>query len=118
MSLFKEKKQDFLGVDIGTSSIKIVQLTNDRGRARLVTYGMIDIGYDIIRNKTPESEKMIVASIKKLLERSRVSTKMCSTALPTFSVFSSVISLPKMDKRDMDSAVRWEAKKFITFPIE
>lgn len=118
MGLFKEKKQDFLGVDIGTSSIKIVQLANDKGKARLVTYGMIDVGADITRNKTPETARIIIQALKKLTEKSKVSTKMCSAALPTFSVFSSVISLSKMDKVDMDSAVKWEAKKFIPFPIE
>lgn len=118
MGLFREKKQDFLGVDIGTSGIKIVQLANDNGRARLVTYGMIEMNSDLIRNKTPQLLKAVSVSMKKLLERSHVSTRLASAALPTFSVFSSVISLPKMDKVDMDSAVKWEAKKFIPLPME
>ncbi len=118
MGLFKEKKQDFLGVDIGTSGIKIVQLANDNGKARLVTYGMIEMNSDLIRNKTPQLSRAVGISMKKLLERSHVSTKLASAALPTFSVFSSVISLPKMGKLDMDSAVKWEAKKFIPLPIE
>ncbi len=118
MGLFKEKKQDFLGIDIGTSGIKIVQLANYNGKARIVTYGMVEMNSDLIRNRTPRLLKDVSVSIKKLLEKSRVSTKICSAALPTFSVFSSVISLPKMDKVDMDSAVKWEAKKFIPLPME
>ena len=118
MDLFSKKKQDFLGVDIGTSSIKIVQLAREGNKAKLVTYGMVDVDADIIRNKTPETIKLITQALEKLIEKSRVSTKMCSTALPTFSVFSSVISLPQMTKNDLKSAVKWEAKKFIPFPIE
>lgn len=118
MDLFGKKKEDFLGVDIGTSSIKIVQLTKEGNKAKLVTYGMIDVDTDIIRNKTPETIKLIAQALEKIIERSRVSTKICSTALPTFSVFNSVISLPQMTKSDLASAVKWEAKKFIPFPIE
>jgi type IV pilus assembly protein PilM len=118
MDLFSKKKQDFLGVDIGTSSIKIVQLAREGSKAKLVTYGMIDVDADIIRNKTPESIKLIARALERLIEKSRVSTKLCSTALPTFSVFSSVISLPQMTRNDLTSAVKWEAKKFIPFPIE
>jgi type IV pilus assembly protein PilM len=118
MDLFNKKKQDFLGVDIGTSSIKIVQLAREGSKAKLVTYGMIDVDADIIRNKTPETIKLIAQALERLIEKSRVSTKLCSTALPTFSVFSSVISLPQMARNDLASAVKWEAKKFIPFPIE
>lgn len=118
MDLFNKKKQDFLGVDIGTSSIKIVQLAREGNKAKLVTYGMIDVDADIIRNKTPETIKLIAQALEKLIEKSRVSTRLCSTALPTFSVFSSVISLPQMTRSDLSSAVKWEAKKFIPFPIE
>ena len=118
MDLFSKKKQDFLGVDIGTSSIKIVQLAREGNKAKLVTYGMIDVDADIIRNKTSETIKLIAQALERLIEKSRVSTKLCSTALPTFSVFSSVISLPQMARNDLASAVKWEAKKFIPFPIE
>ena len=118
MSLFNKKKQDFLGVDIGTSSIKIVQLAQEGNKAKLVTYGMVDVDADIIRNKTPETMKLIAQALEKLMIKARVSTKTCSTALPTFSVFSSVISLPQMAKNDLTSAIKWEAKKFIPFPIE
>jgi type IV pilus assembly protein PilM len=118
VGLFEKKKQDFLGVDIGTSSIKIVQLAQEGKKAKLVTYGMIDVDVDLIRNKTPETIKLISQALERLMEKSRVSTRTCSTALPTFSVFSSVISLPQMQKSDLKSAVKWEAKKFIPFPIE
>ena len=119
MGLFSKSKEDFLGVDIGTSSIKIVQLTREGSKAKLVTYGMIDVDADIIRNKTPETIKLIAQALKEVVQKSRVSTRICLAALPTFSVFSSVINLPsKIAKNDLDSAVKWEAKKFIPFPIE
>lgn len=118
MGLFAKKSQNFLGVDIGTSGIKLVQLSNEKGKARLITYGIAELGSDIIRNKTAANINIIATKLASLVQKSRVSTKDCSAALPIFSVFNSVISLPEMSKSDMDSAVRWEAKKFVPFPIE
>ncbi|HNZ86341.1 MAG TPA: type IV pilus assembly protein PilM [bacterium] len=118
MGLFSKKNQNFLGVDIGTSGIKLVQLANEKGTARLVTYGLAEINTEIIRNKTTQNINIVAGRLAGLVQKSRVSTKDCSAALPIFSVFNSVISLPAMSKNDMDSAVKWEAKKFIPFPIE
>ncbi len=118
MGLFNKVKEDFLGVDIGTSSIKLVRLSNVNNRAKLITYGMADISMDLVRSKTPETAKIVSSTLQKIIKKSRVSTKKCAAALPTFSVFNSVINLPEMNKNDLSSAVKWEAKKFIPFPIE
>lgn len=118
MGLFSTKTQDFLGVDMGTSGIKIVQLRNEKGVAKLVTYGMSEVNSDIIRNKTVANINIIASNLSELVKKAGVSNRDCSAALPIFSVFNSVVSLPLMSKNDMDSAVKWEAKKFIPLPIE
>lgn len=118
MSLFGNKTQDFLGVDIGNSGIKIVQLRSEKGVSRLLTYGMVEIDSGIIRNKTANNINVIAEKLFKLVQKSKVSTKDCSAALPIFSVFNSVISLPNMSRGDMEGAVKWEAKKFIPLPVE
>jgi type IV pilus assembly protein PilM len=39
-------------------------------------------------------------------------------ALPTFAVFSSVITLPAMSEKELGQAIRWEARKFVPLPLE
>ena len=117
MPLFKTK-ESFLGVDIGTASIKLVELAPWSGKPRLVTYGYVDIVTDIIHSQSAENQKKIVNSLKKLLSQSRVSGNLAIAALPTYSVFNSIISLPEMSSKDLPSAVKWEAKKYIPLPLE
>lgn len=112
------KKQSYLGVDLGGSSIKIVELKTENNRPQLVTYGFIDETYNIVKDDTKEARAEIAAHLKELLKRSKVSTENAVAALPSFSVFSSIISLPAMNKKDLISAVRWEAKKFVPIPLE
>jgi type IV pilus assembly protein PilM len=117
MGFFKTK-ESFLGVDIGTASIKLVELEPWMGKPKLFTYGYIDIVTDIINSKTPEAQKKIADSLRILVKKSGARTTTTIAALPTFSVFNSIISLPAMSEKDLPGAIRWEAKKYIPLPLE
>ncbi len=111
-------KKSYLGIDIGTSGIKITQLENFKGQPKLVTYGYAEARFDIIRDQSKELQATVSNLIGQVLQRSRATTTAAIAALPTFAVFNSIISLPRMSKRDLDTAIKWEAKKFIPLPIE
>ena len=118
MQLFGAKSLSYLGVDIGNAGIKIVELKNENGRPRLVTYGYADFPVSSTINKHQETEAEVASLIKKVCSGAGVTTNKVIAALPNFSVFSSVISLPQMKKNELDQAVLWEAKKFVPLPIE
>lgn len=107
-----------MGVDIGTASIKLVELESWHGKPKLVTYGYADIVSDVIHSKSPEAQAKIARSLKKVIAQAGVSTNLTLAALPTFSVFNSIISLPSMSDKDLSSAVKWEAKKYVPLPLE
>ena len=92
MNIFNFKKS-YLGVDLGTSSIKMVELQNKGGRALLLTYGYVEQPTDIIRSSSIEMEEKIINIIKAIYEQSRMSSKKVVAALPSFSVFNSIINL-------------------------
>ncbi len=112
------KKQYYLGVDIGGGSLKVVELKPVGNRPQLVTYGYVDESYNIIKDDTPDALREIADHLRELLKQSRVTSNRAVSALPSFSVFSSIINLPAMAKKDLISAVRWEAKKFVPIPLE
>ena len=112
------KNQSYLGIDLGGSSIKVVELKKENNRPQLVTYGFVDQTRNIIKDDSKEARKEVASHLKELLKEAKVSTENAVAALPSFSVFSSIISLPAMSKKDLISAVRWEAKKFVPIPLE
>lgn len=117
MGLFT-KKNSYLGVDIGTASIKLVQLTNDGKKLHLDTFGYVDVASDIIHDNTPESKQKLINVLKKLTIKANITTTQVIAALPTFAVFTSIINLPKLPAKELASAVQWEAKKYIPLPLE
>ncbi len=120
MGLFGFKKNNsFLGIDIGSTSIKLVELVQNKNIPSLLTYGYAEraIG-DIIRGDAKEIIDKVANLLKKLYTEAGTTSYQAVTALPNYSVFNSVITLPMMNKKDLDSAVRWEAKKFVPLPLE
>lgn len=123
MGLFSsDKSANFLGVDIGGSSIKLVELTNNNGRAQLVTYGYLERA--LSGTKLIDEPEKTAELIKRVVEQSKVTSKRAITALPNSVVFSAIISLPEILKKDLTNpkklteAVEWEAKKVLPMPLE
>jgi len=113
------KKNNFLGVDLGTTSIKLVEFTTERGVPKLVTYGYAErVVADIAKDDSDVILDKVAALLKKLYKKCGIRSYKAVTALPNFSVFNSVINLPIMNKKELNLAIRWEAKKFVPLPIE
>lgn len=117
MSLFGSK-ESYIGVDIGNSSLKIVELENNKGRPKLLTYGYIDQQNEILTSNTPEAKQKVIDGLKRLQEESHTQSSNAVAALPSYTVFTSVIHLPEMPKKELVAAVQWEAKKFVPMPLE
>jgi type IV pilus assembly protein PilM len=117
MSTFNPK-QSYVGIDLGSSAIKVVQMGDDNGRPRLMTYGYIEQHFDVIKNDTPNAIAAATNALKQILKEAHVTTKQAVGVLPSFAIFSSIISLPLMTPKELNAAVRWEAKKFVPMPIE
>lgn len=119
MGLLSSKPKNFVGVDIGSTSIKVVELTVDQGRPRLVTYGYSERRGDVVNDDSPEYLQETADLIRNVMKEARVSSTRIITALPSYSVFSSVLNFPlSLSDKDLPSAIKWEAKKVIPLPIE
>lgn len=110
--------QGFLGIDIGTSDIKIVELHIENKRPKLFTYGVISTDYSIAQDLPGKEIGEIAKRLKLLVKKARCQSQHASAALPNFSVFNAVVSFPVMKKGDLDRAVQWEVKKLMNLPVE
>lgn len=112
------KLNSFLGVDLGTGGIKVVELASEGGVAKLLTYGYSQNPLESLKSITNQDPKSIGEALKAVTTKSKAATVRCITALPTFSVFTSIISLTEVAKKDLPNAIRLEAKKVVPLPLE
>jgi type IV pilus assembly protein PilM len=120
MGIFSSQKS-CLGVDIGSFGIKIVELKNEAGKARLSSYGFSEAKTVEDKDARKNDIDYMAALINKILADSGMTSREAVAALPTFSVFSSIINLSNvsnLSQKDLESAVYWEAKKVIPLPLE
>ncbi|MFA6017820.1 MAG: pilus assembly protein PilM [Patescibacteria group bacterium] len=124
MSLFGTKKEEpssgLLGVDIGTTSLKIVELMQEGGKIRLVTYGYADIapGGDV-SVLSVDDPKHLADIIQNIVKTSGMNARKAVAALPASSVFHAIISIPmpKSAKEDIRSIVEVQTAKLLPLPI-
>lgn len=119
-NLFKGKASSIVGIDIGSSSIKVVQLKKKGGRAILETYGELALGpyagVEIGRATSLPMEK-IAEALSDLLKEANVSTKSSGISIASSSSLLSFIKMPEMDQKQLAQAIPLEARKYIPVPI-
>ncbi len=120
MGLFssKPKRQHFIGLDIGLSGVKLVELANDGGHARLVTYAYADQSCETFDQLFGDRVDETAALIKKMVSDARCTTKATIAAVPVSSIFTSIISVPSGTDKELKEAILWQAKKLIPVPLE
>lgn len=112
------KAKNYLGVDIGGGGIKVVNLIAEKNRPRLATYGFSERSPEEVDIDWFGNPKETASLLKEICRRAETLTPYAITSLPIASVFSAVINLPNLKPKEIDAAVRWEAKKLIPLPIE
>jgi type IV pilus assembly protein PilM len=120
-SLFAKKEQSVLGVDIGSSSLKVVQLRKEGGKAILETYGELALGPyggGEVGQATNLSSEQIVETLKDLLREAKVTTKNCGVSIPFSRSLLSLVELPyRKNKQEQQTIIELEARKYIPVPM-
>lgn len=116
LTSFFKKETSVLGVDIGSSSIKIVQIKKKRGKAVLETYGELALGpyagIEIGRATNLPADK-IAEAVKDILREAKTTSVSCGVALPYSSSLISFINIPAVPEKQIGGVVAIEARKFI-----
>lgn len=119
-SLFGKSGESVLGIDIGSSAIKVVQLRKKGGRALLETYGALALGpyagIEIGRATRLPIEKVIEA-LKDILREAKTTTTSAGVAIPFNSSLMSLIEMPNVSQHELAQMVPIEARKYIPVPI-
>ena len=121
---FKIVSKNCLGIDVGTSSIKVVEISSSRRRKKLENYG--ELGTEdfsqkpfrtVHQNSCLLSSEDIADVISAILEETKTRTRKAVFSIPDFSSFFTWFKLPQMTKEELSEAVKYEARQHIPFPL-
>lgn len=116
------KDNTAVGIDIGTSSIKVVELKREEGRAVLETYGALALGQfgegGIIGQVTNLDAETLATALKEVLKETNILSTNVVLGIPSASCIIFIIQLPAtIEERDLATVIPGEAKKFIPIPL-
>jgi type IV pilus assembly protein PilM len=122
MKMFFPKKM--VGIDIGTSSIKVVELSRWGQGKTLENYGEIK-SVSLYKEPFRNSDKggyllsnyFVSRAIRAILDEARIRTKAAIFSVPDFSTFCTSFELPPMSARELPDAVYYNAPQYIPLPI-
>lgn len=119
------KQNIFLGIDIGTTSIKLVELQKTREKIELTNYGILEkyghlerINDAIQTNSFKLLEESTALLLKQLIEKSKTKNRKTYMTLPSFSGFISIMELPEMSDKELARAVNFQAGQYIPMPLQ
>jgi len=116
LSMFTPKRQ-LVGLDIGSSGIKLVQLKESRGRYILQKFGFKPLEPEVIVDGTVMDEGRVVSAIKELYEETNIKVKQVAVSISGHAVIIKKISLPPMPDEELEGQVRLAAEQYIPFDI-
>ncbi len=109
-----------VGIDIGSSSIKVVELKKEKGKAVLKAYGELSLGpYSggTIGEISKLSNDKIAEALRDILHEANISTKNSGVAIPFRSSLISLIEMPLLPEKKLEEMIPIEARKYIPVPI-
>ncbi len=111
------KKRDVIGLDIGCSSIKLVELREDKKGYKLQNLAISPLPPEAIVDGALMDSVTIIDAIRDVIANSKTKAKDVVTSVSGHSVIVKKISLPFMTESELEESIQWEAERYIPFDI-
>jgi type IV pilus assembly protein PilM len=111
------KSNSIIGLDIGSSSVKAVELTAKAKGIELQHVGIAQLPPEAIVQGAFLNSSAIVDAIREAVDGAGTRTKNVATAVSGHSLIVKKISLPAMTREELEESIRWEAEQYIPFDI-
>ncbi len=111
------KKKDVIGLDIGCSSIKLVELREDKKGYKLQNLAISPLPPEAIVDGALMDSVTIIDTIRDVIGNSKTKARDVVTSVSGHSVIVKKISLPFMTEAELEESIQWEAERYIPFDI-
>ncbi len=111
------KQKPLVGLDIGSSSIKAVELKGTKQGYELVSFGLEPLAQDTVVDGAIMDAPLVAAGISSIFERQKIKTKSVATSVSGHSVIVKRVPMPVMTEEELFERIQAEASQHIPFDI-
>lgn len=117
-SFFRSKRQNMLGLDISSSSVKLLELSSRDGNLQIESYGVAALPHLAVVERKIQEPEQVGEAIRVVVERARPSTRHTVAAVSGASVITRTIRMEaSLTPTELESQILIEADQFIPFPL-
>lgn len=118
MALFT-RKEPILGIDIGPSAVKLVELSRSGLRFRVEGFAIEPLGEGMVEDRNPADTDDVAEAIRRACRKAGTRVRRAAVAVPTSSVITRTVPMPADFKEsDVETNIAIEAAQYIPYPIE
>jgi len=112
-------KKDVIGLDIGSSYLKVVHLREKKGAYELAAFEMLALPPELIVEGSIIDSIRLVEAIGELMKKAKLKVKNCVLGIAGHtSVIIRRITLPEMTEEELSESIKYEAEQYVPFDIE
>lgn len=108
---------EFFGLDIGTSAVRLVQLRGSGRVKALVKYAYVPIDSKLSVSDARGDQQKLAQAIAELITQARMTTRNVAVGIPSQKVFTTVVDIDRLPQNELAKAIRYQADALIPTPL-
>ncbi len=117
--LFSKKSNIYLGLDISSTSVKLLELSKANGRYRVEAYGVEPLPPNAVVEKNINDQEGVGEAIKRVVSRSKASSRLAAVAVAGSAVITKTIEMDaNLSDEDMENQIIAEAEQYIPYSLD
>lgn len=119
MALFGRKKQPLIGIDISSTSVKLLELSRSGNRLRVESYAVEPLPPNSVVEKNITDAELVGEAVGRAVKKSGTRTRTAACAVAGSAVITKIITMPDgLSEEEMESQIQIEADQYIPYPLE
>jgi len=109
---------DFFALDIGTTAIRIVQLSRNGKDWNLQRYGMAPVDIKVASSDAPEDQRKLGEVIMTVIGQSGIKARDVVLGIPSNKMFATVVDMPEMSKAELTATIKYQAEQYVPMSLD
>jgi type IV pilus assembly protein PilM len=119
LGLFKAKSNVLLGLDISSTSVKLLELSRSGDRYRVESYGVEPLPPNAVVEKNISDVEGVGEAVKRLISRSKAGSNQVAVAVAGSAVITKTIEMDaSLNDAEMENQIIVEADQYIPYPLD
>jgi type IV pilus assembly protein PilM len=110
--------KNLVGVDIGTSGVKVCQVRESRKGLGLVRLGFVPLGPQVIVDGQVMDQGAVIEALQRVFSEAKIRQRECAISVSGQAVIIRKITVPMMTEAELNEQIQWEAEQHIPFDIK